>query len=431
MGITGKRLTQIASILHDKVAWGLETVDEKGQVIKDYPVDKNSRRIIVPASTINGAGGNSGSNNNDNNIGGNVDNTTENRIPDVGVDTDPGHFLINRASLWTGRTVPGQSNHITLAKQITGVNGVGDGLQISILLEKRTITNGVPGEPVDLPLKASTKDKKIDGYFVTTSPMPISIETKDIIMGKKLKIPFDGIGENLDGVKVHQVPALSITYNADGTFDFEDQQGWYLDKTGDGNNGATYNVIVTHIKNYTKGPKVELLPNGTPLWEGNITAGSNTQPNHIALSRVNKDLTNVGSGIKIYFPDPVPLSFDSSDPKGIIPFKNLKLNVPNPWIIPFSQLDDGNTLSAFANLKSNDKVIAYYKNNNNGKYDTMFLITINYLGHNLLSTNSNTLLYSKRKDENYFLTGCDNQSDYHGRSVYVTLPIIKVTSYQE
>ena len=415
-----RTITEIARILHDKVAWGLRTVDDKGNVIKDYPVDKDTRRIIVPASAITGTGdSNNNDSNNDNNNDDNTDNTSENQIPDVGVDTDPGHFLINRSSLWTGRTVTGQSNHVKLDKQITGVNGVGDGLQISVILERRTIKNGVSSDPVDVKLKSSTKGKGITGYFVTTSPVPISIETKNIIMGKKLLIPFDGIGENLDGVKVHQAPELAITYNADGTFDFEDHQGWYLDKTGDGNNGATYNVIVTHINNYTLGPKVELLPNGTTLWEGNVDG---QQSNNIALSHVNKDLTNIGSGLKIYFPEQIPVP---EYPYMMIPFENLKFNVPNPWIIPFSQLDSGNILKIFSNLQKGENFIAYDKNDKTGKYDSMVLLSVNQLGGQSLSNDHNTLIYNGL----YIITATRPDSDYFNSDIY--LPIVKVTSYQE
>lgn len=415
-----RTITEIARILHDKVAWGLRTVDDKGNVIKDYPVDKDTRRIIVPASAITGTGdSNNNDSNNDNNNDDNTDNTSENQIPDVGVDTDPGHFLINRSSLWTGRTVTGQSNHVKLDKQITGVNGVGDGLQISVILERRTIKNGVSSDPVDVKLKSSTKGKGITGYFVTTSPVPISIETKNIIMGKKLLIPFDGIGENLDGVKVHQAPELAITYNADGTFDFEDHQGWYLDKTGDGNNGATYNVIVTHINNYTLGPKVELLPNGTTLWEGNIIGGnpSYSDQSVIALSHVNKDLTNIGSGLKIYFPEQIP--YDGL----MIPFDNLKLNVPNPWIIPFSQLDSGNILKIFSNLQKMESFIIYKKNAKTGKYDSMELEYPYDFSQNSLSIDQDTLIYNNNRKHIIFT----NQTHDLG----IDLPIVKVTSYQE
>lgn len=418
-----RTITEIARILHDKVAWGLRTVDDKGNVIKDYPVDKDTRRIIVPASAITGTGdSNNNDSNNDNNNDDNTDNTSENQIPDVGVDTDPGHFLINRSSLWTGRTVTGQSNHVKLDKQITGVNGVGDGLQISVILERRTIKNGVSSDPVDVTLKSSTKGKGITGYFVTTSPVPISIETKNIIMGKKLLIPFDGIGENLDGVKVHQAPELAITYNSDGTFDFEDHQGWYLDKTGDGNNGATYNVIVTHINNYTLGPKVELLPNGTTLWEGNAIGGNPSPGNYsdhsvIALSHVNKDLTNVGSGLKIYFPEQIP--YDGL----MIPFDNLKLNVPNPWIIPFSQLDSGNILKIFSNLQKMESFIIYKKNDKTGKYDSMELEYPYDFSQNSLSIDQDTLIYNNNRKHIIFT----NQTHDLG----IDLPIVKVTSYQE
>lgn len=414
-----RTITEIARILHDKVAWGLRTVDDKGNVIKDYPVDKDTRRIIVPASAITGTGD---SNNNDSNNDDNTDNTSENQIPDVGVDTDPGHFLINRSSLWTGRTVTGQSNHVKLDKQITGVNGVGDGLQISVILERRTIKNGVSSDPVDVKLKSSTKGKGITGYFVTTSPVPISIETKNIIMGKKLLIPFDGIGENLDGVKVHKAPELAITYNADGTFDFEDHQGWYLDKTGDGNNGATYNVIVTHINNYTLGPKVELLPNGTTLWEGNVIGGNyvsstSSRGSIIALSHVNKALTNVGSGLKIYFPEQIPYS------NLMVPFENLKLNVLNPWIIPFSQLDSGNILKIFSNLQKGESFIAYKKNDKTGKYDSMELEHCYGFGQNSLSNDQDTLIYKNSNRPIVILTAA-----FEGG---IDLPIVKVTSYQE
>lgn len=447
MGITGKRLAQMAHILHDKVAWGLQTVDEQGNVIKDYPVDKNTRRIIIPAGAINSGGGTGGSDKpSDGGNSSGTDTTPEGRIPNVCVDTDPGRFLINREALWSGRTTPEKVNTITLDRQITGINGIGDGLQFSVLLQKRETKNGVTGDPVDLPIKSSAKNKKISGYFVTTSPVPISIRTKDIVAGKKLEIPFDGIGEDLDGIQVHQAPKLTITYNADGTFTVEDQQGWYLDKTGDGNNGATYHALITHINSFTICSKVEALPNATVLWKGNAFEGPMDQPSQIALKYVNKDYSNAGSGIRVYFPDQLPILQNYGDndlskapQTGIVPFENLKLNIPNPVVIPFAQLDDGNvSLTITSSLKQNDKIIAYSKGNT-GEYDSMFLYQVsNNQRRILLKIDGATLNYQidgdpktdsqLKKDQYsypfircYFISGTN----------YIFLPILKITSYQE
>lgn len=425
-----RTITEIARILHDKVAWGLSTVDEKGNVIKKYSVDKNTRQITIPQADLTGNTTNSGNNGNSDD----TDNTPEGRIPDVGVDTDPGQFITNRQALWTGRTVSGKVNHIKLDKEITGVNGVGDGLQLSLILEKRIIKDGVSGDPSDLPLKASTKNKKIAGYFVTTSPIPLSIQTKDIIMGKKVVVPFDGIGEDLDNVEIHKAPSLSITYNADGTFDFEDQQGYYLDKTGDGNNGATYNVLVTHINNYTVGSKTELLPNGTTLWEGDLVAGTTDSPNQVVLSRVNKDLTNVGTGLKVYFPNKVLIQCNGKDHYAEIPLESFKLNVPNPWIIPFSQLDNGNILNIYSLLNNQDKIIVYTKNDTTGNYDsiTLFKIDNSPDRKQLLTINNATVTCSMAgttgTNEVYFLSGSVPNAMFSWRA---KLSIVKITSYSE
>lgn len=425
-----RTITEIARILHDKVAWGLSTVDEKGNVIKKYSVDKNTRQITIPQADLTGNTTNSGNNGNSDD----TDNTPEGRIPDVGVDTDPGQFITNRQALWTGRTVSGKVNHIKLDKEITGVNGVGDGLQLSLILEKRIIKDGVSGDPSDLPLKASTKNKKIAGYFVTTSPIPLSIQTKDIIMGKKVVVPFDGIGEDLDNVKIHKAPSLSITYNADGTFDFEDQQGYYLDKTGDGNNGATYNVLVTHINNYTVSSKTELLPNGTTLWEGDLVAGTTDSPNQVVLSRVNKDLTNVGTGLKVYFPNKVLIQCNGKDHYAEIPLESFKLNVPNPWIIPFSQLDNGNILNIYSLLNNQDKIIVYTKNDTTGNYDsiTLFKIDNSPDRKQLLTINNATVTCSMAgttgTNEVYFLSGSVPNAMFSWRA---KLSIVKITSYSE
>lgn len=433
-----RTITEIARILHDKVAWGLSTVDEKGNVIKKYSVDKNTRQITIPQADLTGNTTNSGNNGNSDD----TDNTPEGRIPDVGVDTDPGQFITNRQALWTGRTVSGKVNHIKLDKEITGVNGVGDGLQLSLILEKRVVKDGVSGDPSDLPLKASTKNKKIAGYFVTTSPIPLSIQTKDIIMGKKVVVPFDGIGEDLDNVKIHKAPSLSITYNADGTFDFEDQQGYYLDKTGDGNNGATYNVLVTHINNYTVSSKTELLPNGTTLWEGDLVAGTTDHPNQVVLSRVNKDLTNVGTGLKVYFSNKVPIMTTvdgTGDIYAEVPLENLKLNVPNPWIIPFSQLDNGNILNIYSLLNPNDKIIGYTKGST-GDYNSMFIISAYWMYNTvtpkqLFTISDATVKCSldgfKGKSQPSLFEGAVNTENSSRFYVYGKPTIVKITSYSE
>ncbi|RHW49731.1 hypothetical protein DS831_06095 [Bombilactobacillus bombi] len=65
MNTVGIRFTQIARILHNKVAWGLSTIDSKGDIVKDFPVDKKTQRILVPqdffSNTNNSGDSDSGS----------------------------------------------------------------------------------------------------------------------------------------------------------------------------------------------------------------------------------------------------------------------------------------------------------------------------------------------------------------------------------
>ena len=227
---------------------------------------------------------------NDNN-GNNSDDTGNGTIPDSGFNTDPGKNLSDTVQLWSGTTSTTAATDVTLTKDLLSI---GDGLQFQVQILKTTITNGTTGATSILPAVASNEAKPQAGKYVASVPIPISILTKNLIIGTTINVNLNGIGEGLETTKVSQAPAISILVKDSTTLTITNYQGFALDKKGSGNNGAFYDVEITAINSFKKIAPVPQLANGTVLFEGQSSG-------EIDLNNVLDNYTNIGDGIKIEF----------------------------------------------------------------------------------------------------------------------------------
>ena len=357
-----RTITEIARILHDKVAWGLSTVDEKGNVIKKYSVDKNTRQITIPQADLTNTSGNDNGNN-----GNNSDDTGNGTIPDSGLNIDPGTSLSGVEQLWTGPASTVSDTEITLSKEISAI---GDGIQLQLQIVKTPITGGKPGATSILPVVASNEAKPQEGKYVASVPIPISILAKNLVVGQTINCAIDGIGEALATTKVSQSPVISIYVKDSKTLVVTNHQGFALDQKSGSNNGAFYDGQVTSANSFTKEKPVATLPNGSTLFTGSAGNGE------VKLSGVADSWSNIADGILVYFSDKISNDtyyVKSSD----------CINFDNPLLISKDLLKKGNTVTLPVKPPSKD-VIIKYKLNDDSKWDpsqiyvsTPGLITIN------------------------------------------------------
>lgn len=288
-----RTITEIARILHDKVAWGLSTVDEKGNVIKQYSVDKNTRQITIPQADLIGnanSDNNSGSNNNNNN----ADDNNSDDNPNQTIDIDPGENICGVELLWQGKTAIDKATDINLSKS---VRDAGDGLSFFIKISQLPITKGITGSRTELPVVSSKENKPVKGNYVCSCPIPISILTANFSIGKTLEIPLDGIGEGFETTKITTTPKLLLTQTNDTTINVKSVQGYALDENSADNNGAFYDAEIFEVRSWSKNKATQQLISGTELFNGSTDGGE------IALTGVLDGFANIGSGISIYFSD--------------------------------------------------------------------------------------------------------------------------------
>lgn len=288
-----RTITEIARILHDKVAWGLSTVDEKGNVIKKYSVDKNTRQITIPQADLTGnanSDNNSGSNSNNNNAGDNNSDDNSNQT----IDIEPGENICGVELLWQGKTAIDKATDINLSKS---VRDAGDGLSFFIKISQLPITKGITGSRTELPVVFSKENKPVKGNYVCSCPIPISILTANFSIGKTLEIPLDGIGEGFETTKITTTPKLLLTQTNDTTINVKSVQGYALDENSADNNGAFYDAEIFEVRSWNKNKATQQLISGTELFNGSSDGGE------IVLTGVLDGFANIGSGILIYFSD--------------------------------------------------------------------------------------------------------------------------------
>ena len=319
-------LTHLNKLTLDRAAFGIQTVDKAGKAIKEYLTDPETNLIKIPT--------NIGSDNNNN------DDDNDNLIPDSGFNIDPGKNLSDTVQLWSGTTSTTSSTDVTLAKDLLSI---GDGLQFQVQILKTPITNGTTGATSILPAVASNEAKPQAGKYVASVPIPISILTKNLVIGTTINVNLNGIGEGLETTKVSQAPAISILVKDSTTLTITNYQGFALDKKGSGNNGAFYDVEITAINSFKKIASVPQLANGTVLFEGQSSG-------EIDLNNVLDNFTNVGDGIKIEF-EPT-LEVVANLHTVYFKMQDFYPDIVNPLIILKSDLLENKTFSWTAAVNS-------------------------------------------------------------------------------
>lgn len=348
--------------------------DEKGQV------------------DLNGLFASDNTNDNNNN---NSDDTGNGTIPDSGVNIDPGKSLSGVKKLWEGTTDVSNPVDVTLAD--TGI-ATGEGVQFQLQIIKTPVTNGQGGSTSVLPVVASTDTKPQEGKYVASVPIPISILTKDLVIGQTINVPLDGIGEGLATTKITKSPSVSFYIKNNNAITIKNNQGYALDKSGTGNNGAFYDVQIVVINSFTRAKPVQQLPNGSILYTGKVV-----EKTEIKLTNVADSFSNVGDGIII--------EFSNIYYTGVtVDFELGKFNVDKKFKIPKDKLMAGTTFSIQSNLEG---II-------NVKADVgSLIVSRNYPGSIVINQQSITY------------TPCTLLAGFStGDTKYpIPLPIVKITTY--
>jgi len=230
--------------------------------------------------------------------GGSGDGNTDN--PSAGVDYYAGSLAdgeITDRNLLAQVTsdAPNKSTKVTFVKDVGAkVNMVGDGITILGHMSKVPMTKGVLGSATVLALNYDLDNKVKTGYFTTTSPYLIYIKQSDIVVGKKLEIPINGIGEGLSGKNV-KAAKLFLTFNADNSVLIEHETGYDNDGDSAGARGANYDFIVDIMSTFSTQAAVAQLPASVNLFTGSS--------NDVALAGVTDFYEDSMDGIEVTFDD--------------------------------------------------------------------------------------------------------------------------------
>lgn len=288
-------LSNVSKTVIDNSAFGINVVTDAGTILKSYSPDHDYKNYVnlkrsdfmdVPI-----------------------------KVPNSGVNIDPGKNYIKRVQLWTGKVpetdVVEDLSIVDLPYSDTDTTI--QGLQFRIVMAKRTMKKGFLSEDsVEIPVVSSLSNEPQAGMYVCTVPIPVSINnisfSKD---SDTFEIPFTGIGEGLEIAKESLAPRLTLKYTRDTkkntiSFSVKATEGYALDSVSGENNGAMYIPKIFYINSYAVEQSSSAnseLPNGTILWEGfqNSVEPSVRPTSEVKLSKVNPGFSNVGSGIKIHF----------------------------------------------------------------------------------------------------------------------------------
>lgn len=311
---------------------------------------KTGNKILKPDAAGQLVLSSSGNNDDNNGNGGNNgNNVNPNYPPDSGVNINPGDNLTKLEQLWSGSTDPTTTTEVVLNKDMANI---GDGLQIKLNIFKKSVTNGQTADTQQsLTPVASTEPKAQTGKYVLNVPYPVSILAKNLVVGKTLNVTLDGVGEAFATTKVSQSMTMSIAIKDSRTLAITCHQGYALDKTTSGNNGAFYTFQATYINSFTIAPKIEQMVNGTELFTGEAQSGE------VKLKGVLDGFANVGDGIAVYFSKNFHIDSDvpTSNPPTDIQFDQA-FNVSNPLILLKKDLIAGKIIPIKFKMKARESI---------------------------------------------------------------------------
>lgn len=290
-------LSNVSRTVIDNSAFGVNLVTDAGTILKSYVPEKNSQNFVnIKRSDL-------------------IEDPI--KIPNSGVNIDPGLNYTKRVQLWSGRVpeMTGRDDSSITKLDYSNTDSTIQGLQFLIVMEKRIMTNGVLAKDyTELPLVSSLSNEPQVGKYVCTVPIPVSIKNESFSKDSDtFEIPLSGIGEGLSVAKTALAPLVKISYTIQTTpktnkssisFVVNTTDGYALDSVSGKNNGAIYSPKIVFIRNYAvEKPSFtdSELPNGTVLWQGWQNSSEDKSGRDIQLSAVNPGFSNVGSGIKIHF----------------------------------------------------------------------------------------------------------------------------------
>lgn len=290
-------LSNVSRTVIDNSAFGVNLVTDAGTILKSYAPEKKYQNFVnIKRSDL-------------------IEDPI--KIPNSGVNIDPGLNYTKRVQLWSGRVpeMTGRDDSSITKLDYSNTDSTIQGLQFLIVMEKRVMTNGVLAEDyTELPLVSSLSNEPQAGKYVCTVPIPVSIKNESFSKDSDtFEIPLSGIGEGLSVAKTALAPLVRISYTIQTTpktnkssisFVVNTTDGYALDSVSGKNNGAIYSPKIVFIRNYAvEKPSFtdSELPNGTVLWQGWQNSSEGQKGKDIQLSAVNPGFSNVGSGIKIHF----------------------------------------------------------------------------------------------------------------------------------
>lgn len=293
-------LSNVSRTVIDNSAFGVNLVTDAGTILKSYVPEKSYQNFVnIKRSDF-------------------IEDPI--KIPNSGVNIDPGLNYTKRVQLWSGRVpaTAGRDDSSIKNLNYSTTDSTVQGLQFLVVMEKRVMTGGnLSKDYTELPLVSSLSNEPQAGKYVCTVPIPVSIANESFSKASgTFEIPLSGIGEGLPGTKVALAPLLTISYTLQKSsisFVVNTTEGYALDAVSGKNNGAIYSPKIIFIRNYAveKSSSTDLeLPSGTVLWQGwqnsghsnsGGSSGNGGMMHEVPMSKVNTGFSNVGSGIKVHF----------------------------------------------------------------------------------------------------------------------------------
>ncbi|MDT6951152.1 hypothetical protein [Companilactobacillus alimentarius] len=412
----------------NKMPVGIKIIDDKGDVAHTAKTDLGTNYISLESkwfgSSSNNTGGGTGGN-----TGGNPTGTDTSG----GINNIPGNLsdgsLSGRYLEWKGQSAVDKPTTITFDDDVgNNLNRIGDGLQFDGHIQKVLVDKGKEGAVTSIPITFSPSNAKASGEYVTTSPIPFSIDKSSFIVGKKLTITLNGIGEGLSNIKDHVSPTVSFTFNADKTMTMEVTQGHDLDGgTSDSTgsvykSGAFYTYVLDRINSYSVQNPVTQLPSGMSLMSGDSNGT-------IPLKFVDDNYSNI-NGLQITFNPKI--SGLINDGSGEIDYVNFDdVGLPFPRIFKINKYDLVINNSYLVTKFNDPSTIKTYKPDGteiNNIYAWNGANTPNdSLGRTLkLDANSGLIILNKSIDFNVSWTLSNNKDD---KSVVFKASIIDISTF--
>lgn len=256
--------------------------------------------------------------------------------------------ITDRDLLWAGPSNPTKATSATLVKDPgSKFNMIGEGVQISAHLLKTVMTNGVKASiSTVLPIAYDPTNTAKAGYYVSTSSYPAYVLASHFVVGKRLTVPFNGIGEHINGKNV-KAPAIHLTFNDDKTITIENETGYDNDGNSAGATGANYDVVVDMISTYSTQTAVSQLPTSINLFVGSASG-------KVVLSGASDYFENVMDGIEVTVDD---YAYYQNYERIAL----ADINMPTVFRIPKDRLVNG---FKFDLVSGNDVASKFYENSN-------------------------------------------------------------------